>query len=118
MSIVLLSSDLMSSSQLAGPAQQQGLSLQTAMSVEDLSAKCGEGKVVLVVLDLSMSNLDVAEVVATLRTSDTPPAVVAFGPHVHEAKLQAAQQAGCDGVFSRGQFFSRAGEIFVNFADA
>ena len=33
--------------------------------------------------------------------------VVAFGPHVHEQRLAAARDAGCDLVVSRGQFFSQ-----------
>jgi hypothetical protein len=32
---------------------------------------------------------------------------VAFGPHVQESRLQAAEQAGCSPVLSRGQFQAR-----------
>lgn len=114
--IVLLSSDLMISSQLMGPAQQQGVVLQTAASAGDLIAKCEGQTVALVVLDLTHPSLNCVELVASLRAIETPPgAIVAFGPHVHEKKLAAARDAGCDGVFSRGQFFSQAGEVFRNF---
>ena len=117
MTIVLLSSDLMTSSQLAGPAQQQGLSLQTSSSVGDLIEKCTGQAVALVVLDLTLPGLNCAEVIGSLRSGETPPgAIVAFGPHVHEQKLSAAREAGCDAVFSRGQFFSQAGDVFKTYA--
>jgi hypothetical protein len=37
--------------------------------------------------------------------------VVAFGPHVHEERLAAARNAGCDEVVSRGEFFARLDAI-------
>jgi len=37
--------------------------------------------------------------------------VVAFGPHVHEERLAAAREAGCDEVLSRGEFFARVNAI-------
>jgi hypothetical protein len=46
-----------------------------------------------------------------LALGDGRPQVVAFGPHVHETLLVAAEAAGCDLVLSRGQFFSRLDEI-------
>jgi hypothetical protein len=50
--------------------------------------------------------------VAQLKTTPgAPPTIIAFGPHVHEALLDAATQAGCDEVFSRGQFFAQLDEI-------
>ena len=37
--------------------------------------------------------------------------VVAFGPHVHEERLAAAREAGCDVVVSRGKFFAELDAI-------
>mgnify|MGYP000141423721 CR=1 FL=1 len=60
--------------------------------------------------------LDPLDLVPRLRGLDTPPgAIVAFGPHVHRAKLQAAQEAGCEEVFSRGQFHRLANEILAKY---
>ena len=39
------------------------------------------------------------------------PTIVAFGPHVHEERLAAAREAGCDEVVSRGQFFAQLDAI-------
>lgn len=67
----------------------------------------GEGANTLLV-DLSLSSLDVASLVAQLRSGDgSGTRVIAFGPHVHEQRLTAAREAGCDLVVSRGQFFSQ-----------
>ena len=66
----------------------------------------------LVILDLGMPGLDVRGVVARLRALRVPAAkIIAFGPHVHEALLQAARDAGCDTVLARGQFYARLDEI-------
>jgi hypothetical protein len=50
-----------------------------------------------------------------LRDLDNPPRkIVAFGPHVHEAKLAAARSAGCDEVISRGRFHAELIEIVAS----
>ena len=62
----------------------------------------------LLIVDLSVPALDVAALIEQLRLRDaTATRVIAFGPHVHEARLAAAREAGCDEVVSRGQFFSQ-----------
>lgn len=59
----------------------------------------------LVILDLNMSGVDLRELLASLRQlNPAPQAIVAYAPHVHEAKLSAAQESGCDEVFSQGAF--------------
>src|SRR5687767_12099897 len=109
MAILLLTADLMCSSQLAAAAERAGLSLQTASSpasLVTLAAAAGDN---VVLLDLSLPGLDPLHLVPQLRAAPHPPrAILAFGPHVHEARLAAAAQAGCDAVFSRGQFYAQA----------
>jgi hypothetical protein len=46
-------------------------------------------------------------IVEQLKAAPNRPRVIAFGPHVHEERLQAARKAGCDEVVSRGQFFAQ-----------
>lgn len=117
MNIVLLTADLMTSSQLAAAAQREGYAAETSGSAAAAVESCGRQTVDLLVLDLSLPGLDSAALVESLRTSDTPPgAIIAFGPHVHEKKLQAARDAGCDQVLSRGQFFSQAADVYRQFA--
>jgi CheY-like chemotaxis protein len=108
MTLVLLSGDLMVMSRVAGAATQQGLELQTAANSQQAVDSCRQHAARMLIVDLSMPSLDVAELVADVKTSnDRAPTIVAFGPHVHEARLAAARAAGCDRVVSRGQFMGQ-----------
>ena len=101
--IVFVGSDLMFSSQLLGACAQVGKKLTVAGSaadaVEKLTPECK-----LVIVDLTLPGLDLPAVVAARRTAAPDARIVAFGPHVDEAALAAAQAAGADLVLSRGQF--------------
>src|SRR5690242_17766779 len=112
MSSFLLSSDLTFPSQVTGAAQQLGLQLELAMSVPALLDKAAAAQAKTVILDLSTGGLNPADVVSKLRALPQPPqAIVAFGPHVQEERLEAARQAGCDLVLTRGQFHARMGDV-------
>ena len=59
----------------------------------------------LVIFDLeSVSDTELADAMSQLNSMDSPPKTVAYGPHVKEAKLEAAKQAGVEMVWTRGQF--------------
>lgn len=112
MSGIFLTGDLMFSSRVTGTARQRGIAMAVVGSAEQLLEKVSAGDVNLVVLDLSVAGLDVAETIARLRQGGgEKTTVVAYAPHVHEEKLAAAVEAGCDEVLSRGQFNSRLDEI-------
>ena len=112
MNAVLLTSDLACSSKAAGAAARAGAELTTAMSVAALLDKVSSEAIDLVILDLTMPGLDPRELVPQLRALPVPPgAVMAFGPHVHEAKLAAATAAGCEMVVSRGQFYAQLDQL-------
>lgn len=119
MSVVCLSSDLTTSSRLAGAAARAGVQLSTAMSAAKLFDLVGAAPVRLVIIDLTTFGLDVTDVVAKLRAAARPPAkIFAFGPHVHEAALSAAAEAGCDQVLTRGQMHSLADQLLEQFGAA
>jgi CheY-like chemotaxis protein len=68
----------------------------------------------LVLIDLSISNLDPRTLVAQLKAIAMPPrAIIAYGPHVHEERLAEAAAAGCDEVLTRGQFSARMEETLA-----
>jgi CheY-like chemotaxis protein len=108
MTVVLLSNDLTVLSRVEGAAAHLG---QTARSVSGESQAvelCEAVDANTLIVDLSMQSLDVVSLVNQLRASEgSNTRVVAFGPHVHEQRLAAARDAGCDLVVSRGQFFSQ-----------
>lgn len=109
-SIVLISADLMTSSRVASAATAGGITCRTALNI----AKLGElidAETSAVVFDLSTAGARAADVVAAVRKSASSAKVIAFGPHVHEALLASAAEAGCDSVVSRGEFFARLPEL-------
>ena len=99
-----LTNDLLLSSKVTGAAHARGLKLELVSSPVALLEKASLSQVDLVLLDLSTPGLDPPQLVPKLREMDmTPKAIVAYGPHVHEAKLALAAEAGCDEVLSQGQ---------------
>jgi DNA-binding NtrC family response regulator len=86
-------------------------------SVDAVIAACAATPVKLVAVDLGTAGIDVPALVQRLKgRTENVPAIVAYGPHVHEAALEAAKEAGCDAVVSRGQFMSQADAIFARYA--
>jgi len=115
MRLLLLTADLMCSSQVAGMARGLGLALVTCGSAQKLLDAAAEGPSI-VALDLNAAGIDLADLVPRLRsTGHAPAAIVAFGPHVHESRLAAAREAGCDEVLARGQFYAQGEQILRRF---
>ena len=113
MSVVLLSRDLVTTSRVEGAALRQQISLRTVGGVEPAIAVCTDASIALVIVDIATASLDVAALVERLKQLPSPPSIVAFGPHVHEAALAAASDAGCDEVLSRGQFFAQLDSVIA-----
>jgi DNA-binding NarL/FixJ family response regulator len=117
MSVVLLTGDLMVASRVAGAAARVGTSVETAGTTEQAVARCAEGSVELLLVDLSAPAAKPQELVGQLMSfGGDRPTIVAFGPHVHEALLSAAREAGCDEVVSRGQFFAQLDALIMRLA--
>ena len=113
LTILLFSRDLLASSSLTGAAQASGHSLESVDSLDALVEQLEQTDVGLIVVDLSAPGCDIEAIVQSAHTgAKLSPTVIAFGPHVHKDRLEAAVQAGCDEVLSRGQFFRTPTEIF------
>ena len=102
--ILLFSSDLMLISSTGGAAAALGFQFRSISSIEDLVAKKTPATVLCV--DLAFAPVD------PIRISEQLPVLtsrsgIAFGPHVHTAKLEQARVAGFAKVMSRGQFVGR-----------
>ena len=105
MTTVVLSQDLLLLSQVLQSAAALNAQVETVCSLTDLLTRCQEGEVAQIVLDLSTPQLAPAQVLRALGQLEQPiPRLIAFGPHVHTARLEAARAAGCDVVITRGQF--------------
>jgi DNA-binding response OmpR family regulator len=112
MTVVLLTGDLLAMSRVAGAAARSGVTLLTASTAQQAASLCKSHAVDLLIVDLTTPSLDVAGLVVAVKSvANAAPKTVAFGPHVHEERLAAARDAGCDHVVSRGQFFSQLDAI-------
>jgi DNA-binding NarL/FixJ family response regulator len=109
-SAILLSNELMLSSQVLGAARAMGLPVVVAANGAALAEKLAPG-CRLVMVELTLPGVDVADVVRLRNELAPQAAIVAFGPHVDEATLAAAQAAGADLVLSRGQFHRQYAEL-------
>lgn len=118
MHAILCTTDLLGSSKITATAAQAGWQMQVVARRDALLRIAQEQGSKLVVFDLTLGGLDLAEVIPELKALDSKPATVAFGPHVHEVKLQAARDAGCDEVLTRGQFHQGLGVLLDRYAAA
>lgn len=117
MQVFFLTTDLMSSSQVTGVAKHLDIPITVVGSAASLAeAMAGHEEAALVLIDLSAPALDIDGLVSQLRAAASPAVAIAYGPHVHEARLEAARQAGCDEVLSRGQFSSQIERILRQYA--
>jgi CheY-like chemotaxis protein len=111
MYVLYLTKDLFFASRVTATARSLGREVRIAGSAEDLIAQAGEN-CQLLLIDLDTPGANVADIVTRLRQrAGDSPAIVAFGSHVHESRLDAAREAGCDAVLTRGQFDRQMAEI-------
>ena len=103
MPVYYLTGDLLFSSRVSGAAANLGVDLQIVVSVTQLLQRAA-ADCKLVLIDLTLSSLELDAAVQAVRERMPQARIVAYGPHVQEALLTAAAAAGCDEVMSRGQF--------------
>lgn len=102
--VLLFSSDLMLISSTGGASAALGFQFRSVSSIEDLVARATPATVLCV--DLAFAPVDPIRISEQLPVL-TARAGIAFGPHVHTAKLDQAREAGFAKVMSRGQFVGR-----------
>ena len=117
MLIVFFTTDLLFPSRVGGVARRHGVAMEIVTSAESLFTKIDDDheRPLVVLLDLNCSVVDAAQIVPRLKSLSHPPAIIAFGPHVHEAKLGAARDTGCDLVLTRGQFDAQMEAILTRY---
>ena len=100
--IVLLTTDLFFSTRIRSVAETAGIAVRMALSSAQAIEACREPDVTGLLVDLETPGLSIAALMGELQTP-RPLQVAAYGPHVHQPRLDAARQAGCELVLSRGQ---------------
>lgn len=106
----LITKDLLYSSQLTAIAGRNGWSVTV---IDPARAVAGEDQTTdLWIVDLSALSDDGQwqRVFDQLARGTSP--ILAFGPHVHQARLEAAKKAGCRWVMTRGQLHREADRFF------
>ena len=102
--VVLCSTDLMLISSVGGAAEACGFAFASVNSLQAAIEKATTAGSI-VCLDLNAFCSDPNEFAAS-ASPELVARSIAFGPHVHTAKLDAARTAGIGRVMSRGQFVS------------
>ena len=110
--VVLLASDLLLGSTVSGFAATAGVEFCRATSPEEVIRCVEENPNVLLLVDLGMPGLDV-KVITDVVPESVLKHAVAYGPHVHTAKLEAAAATGIGRVMSRGQFSAQVGQLIA-----
>jgi hypothetical protein len=105
----------MFSSRVTGAAKAAGVAVELVADAgrlpEKLTADCR-----LALIDLTLDRLNLPAAVGAIKAGAPGARVVAYGPHVDEAALADASEAGCDLVLTRGQFNQRYAELLQGLA--
>jgi CheY-like chemotaxis protein len=111
---LLVSRDLFFASKITGTAAELGFRVAVEGNVAAAISKAAEPTCRCVILDLTLPDLSLSDVLTSLPAA-TRPAVIAFGPHVQMARLEEARAAGCDDVFPRSKFSASLTSILTQF---
>ncbi|MEI7699878.1 MAG: hypothetical protein WCK86_08790 [Planctomycetia bacterium] len=111
MHVLLVTTDLMLISSVGGAAQMAGHSFQCDTRTDVIRDRLSDDQTLLCV-DLSAVPAGPSEL-ASLSSPRVLQNAIAFGPHVHTARLEAASSAGFGQVLSRGQFVSRLNQLLA-----
>ena len=112
---ILLSADLFFSSQVTGAAAVRGLRVAVKSDAAAVIELLNASAVQFVIIDLGTPGLSVGGLLEQI-TAEPRPFVIAYDAHVRTDRLQAARDAGCDEVLSRGQFSAQLPAIIGRFA--
>ncbi len=100
-SLLVLSTDLMSSVRIADTATQLGYAAQTVDQPDRLEGATAD----VVVIDVASAPVEPALAVSRLRESNPAIRFIAVYRHTDAEQARAARAAGCDLVLNRAQFF-------------
>ncbi len=102
--LIFLSGDLVFASRVRGACEEAGYDFHFGANLPAPADPEAAQAVPFVVLDLATRSGLTQTLVAEARKNYPQARLIAYAPHVHKGKLQAAAEAGFDEVLTRGQF--------------
>lgn len=102
--VLILSDDLMFTSQIASIARDLSATARTVRTAEAALTAARQELPGCVIVDWQVAGQSLASLLTSLGGMSPKPFVVAYGSHVDTAGLRAAQEAGCDLVVPRSKF--------------
>ena len=91
-------------SRISSAARAENRTCVVDRSVEKLVERVSDPSTVsLVLVDLTLRSLDLAQEIPRLHESFANCKVIAYGPHVDVERLALAEESGADLVVTRGQ---------------
>ena len=109
---LLLSADLMFTSKICGTADSLGLRIEVLDDACEATPRLADTDYACLLIDLTVPGLDISNLIAGLP-AEKRPWVIAFGPHVQTARLEAARTAGCDEVLPRSRFSAELPQLLA-----
>ena len=113
--VVILTQDLMMSSSVGAVAKAHSLTAKSVSSINKAINLLNEQRASLLLIDLQMPGLDLAELTAEIAKlpDETRPTSIAYAQHVNVELLEQGQQAGFDMVVTRGQLNRELGDLLT-----
>jgi DNA-binding NarL/FixJ family response regulator len=115
--VLFIGNDLMFQSKISSACRQSGMSLGVIRNPKDLGGASISGAPRLIVVDLGLANLDLAEVLASGRQIWPTTKWLGYGAHVQAERLDVATELGLDAVLTRGQFDRDMVRVLQGFAE-
>ena len=125
--VLFIGNDLMFQSKISSACRQSGMSLGVIRNPKDLGGASISGASIsgasisgaprLIVVDLGLANLDLAEVLASGRQIWPTAKWLGYGAHVQAERLDVAKELGLDVVLTRGQFDRDMVRVLQGFAE-
>lgn len=116
--IILISKDLFFIPTVKSAAETNNRSLVTTTSLDKPVPIDAPDSVKICIVDLSSVGIaELEDLAESLQKSYPKATYVAFGPHVHVAKLEKASSAGFDHVLSRGQLSNQLTSLIPQWLD-
>lgn len=115
-SVLFIGNDLMFQSKISSACRQSGMSLGVIRNPKVLDGASISEVPRLIVVDLGLANLDLAEVLASGRQLWPTTKWLGYGAHVQADRLDSATELGLDVVLTRGQFDRDMVRVLQGFA--